>query len=162
MTLGLNESCRCGVMVWCWPTLITIPTTSKTAVSFTRRFHTKPPLGTYQRNPDTGHRTSPDLINNPAATDQLNLHAPPHQPHTHSPHTGLPEINHKKKLKSKRPTEPEEAPSKPTPKLNTRTSDRPSQRANTKGPTPELRRFYRFSFSMPVSKFQPNFIFIKL
>jgi hypothetical protein len=62
----------------------------------------------------------------------------------------------KKSLKATRPTEPEEAPSKPTPKLNTRRSDWPFQ--HSKDPARNSAEFtcFRFPcryFPMPVSKF---------
>jgi len=71
-----------------------------------------------------------------------------HISHTHSPHTGPPKINHKNSLKATRPTEQEEFPSKPTPKLNTRTSNWPSQRS--KEPAWNSAKFTCFRFSVPI------------
>ena len=75
-----------------------------------------------------------------------------------APHTRSPEINHKKSLKATRPTEPDEAPSKPTPKLKTRTSDRPSRRSKDPARNcTEFTVFFHASFYV-----QPNFICMKL
>jgi hypothetical protein len=127
--------------------------------------HGKRKHGTYQRNPDTGHRTLRiSSTNLQQQTSPIFTHR--HTSHTHSPHTGPPEINHKIAWKIHRSAEPEEAPSKTTPKPNTRTYDLPSQRS--KDPARNSAEFTCFRFPCRFShasfQVQPkkSFIFITL